>query len=140
MLLFRPLRRRDVWDLVVGHVRQAREHIADVLVRIDAAVATARDDRVDHSTPPAHILRADEQPVLLAHRRWANGVLTQVIVDLDSAVPYEHLQQRPLAECIRQCLAQKTLGQVNATLLEAEEGSMKAIEDGAAATLAHRLA
>ncbi len=61
-------------------------------VPVDVAVAAAFDDRVDHSSAPAGLFGSDEQPVLLPDGSRADGILAEVMVNLDFAVVDEHTQ------------------------------------------------
>lgn len=46
----------------------------------------ALDDGVNYRAAFAGVGRADEELVLLAEGRWANGVFDQVVVDIDAPV------------------------------------------------------
>ena len=96
---------------------------------IDPLAAAARDDRVDHRTPPAGVFVSDEEPVLLAHGGRADRVLDEVVVDLDLPLLDEEAQHRPLREGVVDRLAHETFGQVTTTFLEAQEGPMDSFED-----------
>jgi hypothetical protein len=64
-------------DLPVGRFGQARQHVFEVGVGVDAALAATLDQRVDHGASPAGFLAADEQPVLGAELGRADGVRSQ---------------------------------------------------------------
>lgn len=77
---FGPCGRRDVLDLPVGHVRQTGKHVAQISMGINAAPPAAFSDRVEDGSALARVGIAHEEPVALAHRRGADGVLKEVIV------------------------------------------------------------
>jgi hypothetical protein len=60
---------RNLWDLVIGHVRQAGENFAKILVRIETTPTAAFDEGVDDGATLSRRRLADEQPVLLADGR-----------------------------------------------------------------------
>ena len=67
-------------DLPVGHVGQAAEHIPQVGIGIDAAASATLEEGVKDGSALTGLSLADKEPVLLSERRWANGVLDQVVV------------------------------------------------------------
>ena len=85
-LPFAPGLRRDFGDLPVGHVRQSCEDVAKISERIQPASAAVFDDGINDGAALAGFGLADEEPVLLADGRGADGVFHQIIVDLNPAV------------------------------------------------------
>lgn len=63
------------------------EDVAEVGVGIDVSAAAAFDDGVDDRAALAGTCFADEEPVFLAEGGRADGILHEVIVDLDASVP-----------------------------------------------------
>ena len=80
---------------VVGAVGQAREHIAHILVRIEAVQAAVGDERVKHRRLPTAFLAADKQPVLFADRCGTNGVFDEIGVQLHPSVTQEDAKPWP---------------------------------------------
>ena len=58
-------RRKRIEIVLVGHRRQAGEHVAQVSRWLDAAALARDDDRVDDRGTLAGIRMTDEEPVLL---------------------------------------------------------------------------
>ena len=67
-------------------MRQAAEHVLEVLFRVDAVHLAVLDDRVHHGVLPAAALGAEEQPVFFADRAGPDGVLDEVVVDLQAPI------------------------------------------------------
>ena len=82
----------DLLDLVSGHVRQAGEHVAQVIKWIFAPPPTAFDDGVDNSAALTGVDLSNKQPVLFANGGRTNGVFDLVGVDFDSTIAQEDLQ------------------------------------------------
>jgi hypothetical protein len=78
--VLRPRRRCDLGNLTVGHRRKSGEDVLEIGMGIDSPAAAARDDRVDHRTPPAGIFVSDEEPVLFAHGGRSDRVFDKVII------------------------------------------------------------
>ena len=112
---FAPRFRGDLGDLAGGHLRQAREHVAQVGLWVDAAAAAALDEGVEDGSAMAGLGLADEQPVLLPHGRGTDGVLDPVVVDGDAAVAQECFERRPLLERVADGFAQGALRQMPRT-------------------------
>jgi hypothetical protein len=74
LVLLGPGLRGDVLDLPVGQVREAGEHVAEVGVGIDPPAAAAFDDRIEDGSALAGLGLADEEPILFADGRGADGV------------------------------------------------------------------
>jgi hypothetical protein len=72
--------RCDLGDLVIGHVGQASQDVAEIGEWIKAAPTAVFNDRVDDGAALAGIGIADEKPVFLAQCRWADGIFHKVIV------------------------------------------------------------
>jgi hypothetical protein len=60
-----PIRRNDLWDLVIGQVGQATQHIPEILVRIESLSAASFDHGVNDGAALASVSFANEQPVFL---------------------------------------------------------------------------
>ena len=119
----------DLLNLPVGHRRESGEDIAQIDEWIDSASATGFDDRVDDGAAITGRGFADEEPVLLAQSRRADGVLYPVIVDLKAAVFDEEQQAWPLTQSIVDRLADRTPGQEAASGLKSHEHAMEPCED-----------
>src|SRR5512141_1841330 len=78
-----PLEWRQLVDFPISGMRQSLQHVFEICVGLDAVQPTVLDQRVDHGAALAGFFRTEEQPVLLAQSRGSNGVLDQVVVDLD---------------------------------------------------------
>ena len=81
-LIFRPLLRCKVGDIPVCAFGDAGEHVAQILMRIDAASAATFDNRVDHGAALSGLGVSKKQPVLLADSRRPNGIFHAIVVDL----------------------------------------------------------
>ena len=91
----RPGFGREIFDLPVGHRRQAGEDVPEIGERIEAAPSAALDDGVDDGAAGARLGFADEEPVLLSDSGGTNGVLDQVVVDLQAAF-FEEEEERAI--------------------------------------------
>src|SRR5947208_1054273 len=72
----------------------------------------AHDDGVDDGTAPTGIRVADEQPVLLADRAGPDGILSQIIIDLQPAILEVASQWHPFIDAIFSGFAQGAFWQV----------------------------
>ena len=86
---------REVFDLPVGRAGQPGEDVAQVGEGIDSATAAAFDDGVQDGAAFSGLGFADEQPVFLAEGRGANGILHQILVDLDAPIFEVNAKERP---------------------------------------------
>ena len=92
---FRPSFGCQILHLPVGRRWQAGEDVPQISEGIDATAAAVLNHRVDDGAALPRGGFADEQPVLLAHRRGANRVLDQVmpppdlcrVVKLEAHIP-----------------------------------------------------
>jgi hypothetical protein len=73
--------RGDFGDLVVGHARQASQHVFEVSVGIDAPPAATFDDSVNDGSAFSGIGIAHEEPVLFSKSGWTNSIFQEVVVD-----------------------------------------------------------
>ena len=106
-------------DLPVGHVRQAGQHVPKIGIGIDAPASATLDEGVKDGAALTGLSLADEEPVLFSERRRADGVLDQVIVDLQTPVGDILPQLRPLPEHLVDGFAHGTLGKsLDAVLIE----------------------
>lgn len=80
--------------MLVGQVRQAGEHIAQVGIRFDATAPATFDDGVNYCAACAGVGFPDEQPVLFSKRRGPDRVFDEIVVELDTAIDQEHLLLR----------------------------------------------
>jgi len=112
---------------MIGHAGQTCQHLAQVSVGIKASAAAAFDDGVEDGSTVSGSGFADEEPVLFAQGRGANGVLDQIIVDLHPAVGQIHFQRLPLAQGIVQGDAHETLWQMSWAALEPKESPFQAL-------------
>src|SRR5687768_11752260 len=97
---------------------QAGEDVAEVAVGIEAAATAAFDERINDGAAFAGSGFADEEPVFLSDGGGANGILDQIIVDLDATVPQVNLQGAPLAQSIVNRLSEQALWQMEAARFE----------------------
>src|SRR5580658_1345355 len=125
---------RDLWYLMVGHSRQARENVAEIGVWINASAAAGFDNGVDDCSALTGSRFSNEEPVLLADGGGANGVFDQVVVDLQPAIFQKDGQCGPLAQGIVNGLAQETLGQVAMAGAKADESALESQHDWTAVT------
>ncbi len=136
---FSPGFRGHVLDLPVRERGQAGEHVAQVGLWVDATAATGFDDREQDGAALACLSLADEQPVLLADRRWPDGVLDGVVVDLDATVFEIHGEHGPHGQRVVDRSAHGTAWQNVAVEFEAGDGFVDAPGDHAALAGAHGL-
>lgn len=127
-----PGYRRDVFELSVGHGRQAGEHIAQICPGIQATGATGFDDRVEDGTALASICIADELPVLFADGTGTDHVFHRVVVDLHTAIFYIHLQYGPERQGIIQGTAKSTFRQVIAAEFDSAQSLAQTFYYGSA--------
>ena len=83
---------------MVGHLRQAREDIAQVLERIFPVALTRDDDGVDDGRALAGVGVPHEEPVLFSDARGSDGVLDQVGVQLGVPMTNVGSQWVPVAQ------------------------------------------
>ena len=81
----------------LGRVRQAGEQIRQVGLGVDAGAVAVADEGIKEGGSFAAFRIAHEKPVLLADGARTDGVLDQIVVDLDPAVLEEHEEFVPLA-------------------------------------------
>ena len=75
--------------LLVGHGRQPREDMAQVIEGVDSQTPAVLNDREEDRAALARLGLSDEQPVFLSNGRGSDGVLDEVVVDLHPAVAQE---------------------------------------------------
>jgi len=85
-------------ELLVGHAGEAVEEVFEILKGFVAVAFGTFDQGVKDGAAFPGVFFADEQPVLLADRRWADGVLNEVVVCLDLSVVKEGFELRPKVE------------------------------------------
>ena len=68
------------------HGRQSLEDLTKIVGRIDVEFPTGFDEAVNDRTGLAGFRAAEEEEVLFSDGSWANGVLDEVVVDLECAV------------------------------------------------------
>jgi len=117
-LVLGPRCPQDCRDLMILHVGQAREHIAQTGEGIKAAPPAAFDQGINDGAALAGIGFPDEEPVFLADGSRPNGIFHQVVVDLHPTIAQINFQRAPLAQRIVNGAAQWTLGQLPATGFE----------------------
>src|SRR3954463_15029179 len=86
-------------------------------------------DRVDQRTPMAGIGFADEEPVLLADGSWPDGILNQVIVDLQQTVAQVRQERRPLVESVRNRPPHDTLGEKASLCTPVQQDALEPFDD-----------
>ena len=101
-LLVRPLFWGEFGYLPACGLGDAGEHVAQILMRIDAAPPATFDNRVDHGTALSRVGVSKKQPVLLADGRGSNRIFHAVVVDFDAAVG-DILGEKIL---VRECVAE----------------------------------
>lgn len=124
-------------DLPVGHRGEPGEHVVEVGVGIDAAAAATLDDGVEDGAALAGIGIAEEQPVLFSQSGRPNGVLDEIIVDLDSAIFEIDAKEGPVGERVIDGLAKSAAGQVAAGLFEEDQSAVQALADRTTLADAH---
>ncbi len=82
-------------DLPVGGRRQPGEDVAQIGLGIKPATTTALDDGIEDGGVLTCFSFADKQPILFAERGGADGVLDEVLVDLDTAIVEIDAQKWP---------------------------------------------
>ena len=80
------------------HAGQAGEDVFEVVTRVDPEAAAVFDEGVEDGGFLAGVLGSDEEPVLGSELGGADGVLDEVVVDLDAAVCQIGFKVRPLVE------------------------------------------
>ena len=104
-LIFRPLLRCKVGDIPVCAFGDAGEHVAQILMRIDAASAATFDNRVDHGAALSGLGVSKKQPVLPADSRRPNGIFHSIVVDFDAAIADIFDERLPVREGLTDGLA-----------------------------------
>ncbi len=97
-MLLGPGFRGKLLDLPVGGHGQPGEDVAQVGVRIKAPPTAALDDGIEDGAAFPGIGLPDEHPVFLAEGGGTDGVLHQVLIDLDASVGEVIAEQRPQVE------------------------------------------
>ena len=82
----------------LGRVRQAGKQIREVGLGVDPGAVAVADEGIKQGGSFAALGIAHEEPVFLSDRARADGVLDQIVVDLNPAVLEEHEEFVPLAE------------------------------------------
>lgn len=132
-LLFQPACWQQRFDLIlVGHARQTRQHIFEILARIDAQATAVLHHGVDDRGFFSRVLRSDEQPVLRSQLGGTDGVFDEVVVDLDAAIRQIGLKIPPLVHGVGDGFAQMTFWQDAATFGELVDELFEALVDGTA--------
>lgn len=90
---------------------QPGQHVGQIGPGIDAEAAAVLHHGVEDGGFPAGVLATDEEPVLRSELGRTNGVLDEVVVDLDAAVREVGLQLAPLVDGVAHGLAQQALRQ-----------------------------
>ena len=85
-MLFGPSFRGKLLDLPVGGHGQPGEGVAQVGVRIKSTPTAALDDGIEDGAAFPCVGLPYEQPVFLAEGGGTDGVLHQVLIDLDASV------------------------------------------------------
>ena len=122
---------------MIGHVGQAAQNFAEILVRIESLSAAGFDHGVDDRAALAGVSFANEQPVFLADGRGPNRIFHEVVVDLDAAVGQINFQRAPLAQGIINRGGQRALGQLAFAGFKFEQDTLNAFDDWSALTGAH---
>lgn len=87
------------------------QHVLKVFAGVDAQPAAVLHDGVEDGAFFARFDVAEEQPVLGSELGRADGILDEVVVDLDPAVDEEEFELRPLAQGILDGFAEFAFGQ-----------------------------
>ena len=95
---FEPVGRGKAGGFAGHHAGQTVENVFEVVTRIDPETAAVLDEGVEDGGFPAGVLAADEEPVLGPELGGTDGVLDEVVVDLDAAVCQIGLEVGPLVE------------------------------------------
>ena len=107
----RPSSREQRAEVVlVGHAWQALEDPFEVGEGILAVTADLLDEGVDDGAAPPGLLVADEHPVFHAELGRTDGVLGEIVVELDLPVEEARLEARPLAGGIGEGFAEQAAG------------------------------
>ncbi len=96
--------------VAIGHFRQASEDVAEVSKRILAVAAARDDERVDDRGALSGVGMTNEEPVLFADGRGANGVLDRVVIEFGLPVTHMSAQWFPVVEEVIAGLAEERLG------------------------------
>jgi len=93
-----PVGGREAGGLAGFHGWQTGEDVFEVFPRVDPHAAAVLDEGVDDGGFFAGMLGTDEEPVLGSEFGGPDGVLNEVVVDLDTAVAQIGLEVGPLVE------------------------------------------
>ena len=96
LMLVGPSLRSECFDLPVGGIRQAREDVAQVSIRIDTATTAALHDGIEDGRAVSSLSLPNEQPIFLAERGRADGIFAKVIIDLDATIFEINAEQSPM--------------------------------------------
>ena len=102
---------------------------------IDAAAAATLDNGVKDGAALTGIGIAEKEPVLFSKSGRPNGVLDQIIINLNSAILEIDAKQRPVGERVIDGLAKSAARQIAAGLFEEDQSAVQALANGTA--LAH---
>ena len=124
-------------DLPVGHRGEPGEHVVQIGAGIDAPAAATLDDGVKDGAALAGIGIAEKQPVLFSESGRPNGVLDEIIIDLDSAIFEIDAKERPVGERVIDGLAKSAAGQIAAGLFEEDQSAVQSLADRTTLARAH---
>ena len=105
-----PVRWRELIKIIGISSRKAFNDVGEVGLRVDALSLGADEQCVEDGTAFSGFGVADEEVVFLADGTGTDGVLDEVVVDLDFAMLQVDLHAWPLPSGIAQCLPKWTFG------------------------------
>ncbi len=97
----------DLRDLRRG---QAGQDVGEIFLRVQATPPATDQDRIDHRAAPSRLGVANEEPSLAAHRRRANVILDQIVIDLKASVLQLPDQGTVLVQKVIHGFGQRALG------------------------------
>jgi len=95
---FEPVGWGEAGGFARFHGGQTGEDVLEVFSRVDPQAAAVLDEGVDDGGFFSGVLGTDEEPVLGSELGGPDGVLNEVVVDLDTAVVQVGLEVGPLVE------------------------------------------
>src|SRR5579885_1349534 len=104
-----PMGGEELADLSELCRRQAGQHIGEIFMRAQASPPATAQDVIYHRAAPSRLGVTNEEPSLAAHRRGANIVFHEVVVDLKASVLEISDQGVMLVQKIIHRLAQRAL-------------------------------
>lgn len=102
--------RYQLVEILMRMLRDTAEHVGRPVLRIDVVALSRADERIYGCASTCPVVRAGKEVVLPAQSDWSDGVLDEVVVDLNLTVSSLAHERRSALERAGDGLAPRTLG------------------------------